>query len=65
MRIDKATAILEGKYGKVEIKEATKQEPKREIYFNSNDLTNEQYVLYMQGKLTNEDIRKILEAKNV
>lgn len=36
-----------------------------EIYFNSNDLTNEQYVLYMQGKLTDEDIRKILEAKNV
>jgi len=42
-----------------------KEQPKREIYFNSNDLTNEQYVLYMQGKLTDEDIRKILEAKNV
>ena len=42
-----------------------KEEQKREIYFNSNDLTNEQYVLYMQGKLTDEDIRKILEAKNV
>ncbi len=65
MRIDKATAILEGKYGKVEIKETNQKEPKREIYFNSNDLTAEQYTLYMQGKLTDEDIRKILEAKNV
>ena len=38
---------------------------KKEICFNSNDLTEEQYVLYMQGKLTNDDIRKILEEKNV
>lgn len=65
MRIDKATAILEGKYGDAKVENVAKIEPKREIYFNSNDLTNEQYVLYMQGKLTDEDIRKILEAKNV
>ena len=47
---------------KEEVKEKSKQ---NEIYFNANDLTEEQYILYMQGKLTNEDIRKILEEKNV
>ena len=50
-----------------DLKKAKKQEVKNEeeLCFNANDLTEEQYVLYMQGKLGKEDIRKILEAKNV
>ena len=49
-----------------DFKKVKKQEIKNEeeLYFNSNDLTEEQYVLYMQGKLGKEDIRKILEDKN-
>lgn len=50
-----------------DFKKAKKQEVKNEeeLCFNANDLTEEQYVLYMQGKLGKEDIRKILEDKNV
>ena len=42
-----------------------KKEEKKEICFDVSDLTQEQYALYMQGKLTSDDIRKILEGKNV
>ena len=50
-----------------DFKQIEKQETKdeEELCFNSSDLTEEQYVAYMQGKLKKEDIRRILEAKNV
>lgn len=45
--------------------EKTETKEEEELCFNSSDLTEEQYVAYMQGKLKKEDIRRILEAKNV
>ena len=40
---------------------AENSEEKKELCFDSSDLTQEQYVLYIQGKLSKDDLRKILE----